>query len=183
MGSDDVRRRHGRKGSGQFRCTWRNCNKTFVARHSVKVHMRAVHLAPPGGVTCAVCGKKYRTRDTMRLHVKTVHEAVEAACSWPGCGKVLASERQMRSHLLKHSELPKQCPHCDSILKNANVLRMHIKKIHGKQSTCWMSDKDVQKAPEDKVSDALHETVPKQLTADEASSLHRQPTITTYKLR
>ena len=38
----------------------------------------------------------------------------------------------MKSHLLKHTESPKRCPipDCDSILKNANVLRMHIKKIH-----------------------------------------------------
>ena len=40
----------------------------------------------------------------------------------------------MKSHFLKHTEKPKNCPFadCDSVLKNANVLRMHIKKIHNK---------------------------------------------------
>ena len=48
---------------------------------------------------------------------------------------MLASDRQMRSHYLKHSEEPRSCTHpgCSSVLKNSAVLRMHLRKMHGKR--------------------------------------------------
>jgi len=137
--SSDMKRRT--KSKGKFPCPVGECNKSFVAKHSVNMHVRNVHLAT--SVTCGKCGKSYTNQDNLKVHIKAVHEAVSSACKWPGCEKVLSSDRQMKSHMLKHSEQPKSCPFddCDSVLKNANVLRMHVKKIH-KRVNPW-ADKQI----------------------------------------
>lgn len=157
---------------GTYPCSWPGCQKTFVARHSVAVHIRSVHLPPEGGVPCDKCGKKYRTFDNLKLHQKTVHEAVASSCTWPGCDKVLVSSRQMRSHLLKHTEHPRTCSvsGCESVLKNSNVFRMHMKKIHGGK----LSEKSLIKTK-----------IEKKVIADPGvKTLHAlMPTITTYKLK
>ena len=149
-----IKRRKTFPNEKKFPCRWKGCPKTFVAKHSVNIHMRNVHLSE--SVECNLCGKSYTNEENLKVHVRTVHDAVSTPCKWPGCTRVLSSERQMQSHFLKHSEEPKSCPHkdCSSILKNSSVLRMHLKKMHYNS----------------KKTDFSNESLP-------------PPTITTYKLK
>ena len=151
-----VKRRKTYPDEKKYPCRWKGCPKTFVAKHSVNIHMRNVHLSE--SVECNLCGKSYTNEENLKVHVRTVHDAVSTPCKWPGCPRVLSSERQMQSHFLKHSEEPKSCPHkdCSSILKNSSVLRMHLKKIHSNSNH--------------KKTDVSTESLP-------------PPTITTYKLK
>jgi len=151
-----VKRRKTYPDEKKYPCRWKGCPKTFVAKHSVNIHMRNVHLSE--SVECNLCGKSYTNEENLKVHVRTVHDAVSTPCKWPGCSRVLSSERQMQSHFLKHSEEPKSCPHkgCSSILKNSSVLRMHIKKMHNNTNN--------------KKTDVPPESLP-------------PPTITTYKLK
>ena len=150
-----VKRRKTYPNEKKYPCRWKGCPKTFVAKHSVNIHMRNVHLSQ--SVECNLCGKSYTNEENLKVHVRTVHDAVSTPCKWPGCSRVLSSERQMQSHFLKHSEEPKRCPHedCSSILKNSSVLRMHLKKMHNTNH---------------KKTDVATESLP-------------PPTITTYKLK
>ena len=152
-----IKRRKTHPENKKYSCRWKGCNKTFVAKHSVNIHMRNVHLSE--SVECNLCGKSYTNEENLKVHVKTVHDAVSTACKWPGCSRVLSSERQMQSHFLKHSEEPKTCPHegCSSVLKNSSVLRMHLKKMHGGQKRAEKVDLSFEPLP--------------------------PPTITTYKLK
>ena len=125
-----TKRRRTSVGDHRYPCTWTGCDKTFVAKHSVNMHVRNVHVSE--SVECGQCGKSYSNEENLKVHVRTVHSAVSTPCTWPGCRRVLSSERQMQSHYLKHSEKPKKCPSkdCNSVLKNSSVLRMHMKKMH-----------------------------------------------------
>ena len=149
-----IKRRKTYPNEKKYPCRWKGCLKTFVAKHSVNIHMRNVHLSE--SVECNLCGKSYTNEENLKVHVRTVHDAVSTPCKWPGCSRVLSSERQMQSHFLKHSEEPKRCPHkdCSSVLKNSSVLRMHLKKMHSNH----------------KKTDVSTEFLP-------------PPTITTYKLK
>lgn len=125
-----TKRRRTAVGDHRYPCSWTGCDKTFVAKHSVNMHVRNVHVSQ--SVECRQCGKSYSNEENLKVHVRTVHSAVSTPCTWPGCRRVLSSERQMQSHYLKHSEKPKKCPwqDCNSVLKNSSVLRMHMKKMH-----------------------------------------------------
>ena len=125
-----TKRRRTPVGDHRYPCTWTGCDKTFVAKHSVNMHVRNVHVSE--SVDCGQCGKSYSNEENLKVHIRTVHCAVSTPCTWPGCRRVLSSERQMQSHYLKHSEKPKKCPRkdCNSVLKNSSVLRMHMKKMH-----------------------------------------------------
>jgi hypothetical protein len=121
-------------------CTWKGCHKTFVAKHSVTIHVRNVHQSE--SVECNKCGKNYSNEENLKVHTRSVHSAVSTPCKWPGCHRVLSSERQMQSHYLKHSEPPRHCPYqdCYSVLKNSSVLRMHMKKMHNRRSSSFSQD-------------------------------------------
>jgi len=127
------RRKSGAHSKARHPCTWPGCDKTFVAKHSVSIHVRNVHMSE--SVECEKCGKSYSNEENLKVHVRTIHGAVSTPCNWPGCSRVLSSERQMKSHYLKHSEEPRSCPEpgCSSTLKNSAVLRMHLRKMHGKR--------------------------------------------------
>ena len=159
-----TKRRKNKIQEKKYACTWKKCDKTFVAKHSVSIHIRNVHLSE--SVECSQCGKSYSNEENLKVHVRTIHGAVATPCKWPGCPRVLSSERQMQSHYLKHSEKPQNCPYldCYSVLKNSSVLRTHIKKMHR----------------EPMIPEAEHKAASRRMGAE---SVTGPPTITTYKLK
>ena len=160
----NIRRRKSSLHRKKHPCTWSGCDKTFVAKHSVNIHVRNVHMSE--SIECNQCGKSYSNEENLKVHIRTVHRAVSTPCKWPGCPRILSSERQMQSHFLKHAETPKNCPYkgCGSVLKNSSILRMHMKKMHGGPGM----------ADDYRTSSWLH---PGQ------ASPPQPPTITTYKLK
>ena len=63
----DIKRRP--RQEGKFSCPIKGCRKSFVAKHSVNMHVRNVHLAPT--VSCEKCGKSYSNQDNLKVRGKS----------------------------------------------------------------------------------------------------------------
>ena len=61
--SNDIKRRP--KQPGKFPCPMKGCGKVFVAKHSVNMHVKNVHLAH--SVNCEQCGKTYSNPDNLKV--------------------------------------------------------------------------------------------------------------------
>jgi len=184
-----------------FECSWEGCDKTFLHKNSVGMHIRNVHEAQQ--IKCSHCGKFYSNLDNYKTHLKSVHSSKTAECTWPDCKKVLANARQMRSHLIKHTQPEQGCPRqgCKAVLKNLVTLRAHLNKVHKprlkesrdqlvkpgslntKKKGCKVDQCDKVDLhyrqlwlDEDEQSDQLSEVSVK-------TQKGKQPTITTYKIK
>ena len=65
---NDIKRRP--KQPGKFPCPMNGCRKSFVAKHSVNMHVKNVHLAH--SVSCHKCGKSYSNPDNLKVRPNSV---------------------------------------------------------------------------------------------------------------
>ena len=65
--TDEQEAKRRPKQKGKFNCPIQSCQKSFVAKHSVKMHLRNVHHAQK--VYCQKCGKIYSNQDNLKVHM------------------------------------------------------------------------------------------------------------------
>jgi len=115
----------------KFKCEL--CEKLFVNRQSLRIHISLVHKEKSA---CPHCGVKVRK---LGLHIRTVHtQDAEKKYKCQDCGKGFVDVRTMKIHQMNiHLKLrPYSCRYgCDISYNDLSNRNSHEKKKHGKLFT------------------------------------------------
>ena len=162
----------------EFKC--KQCDVEFKDEESFAAHRQSAHAVHK--FQCSECGKRFRYNDSYQNHLR-VHTGTKIRCRF--CDKEFASKRDVRDHenvhtretvylcdvcsqsfdtrkqMLNHrashkgAELP--CKICGKKLKNANVMRAHMKNHTSVAShSCQICGKAFKRPFDLKVHSRIH---------------------------
>ncbi|XP_023949140.2 PR domain zinc finger protein 5 isoform X1 [Bicyclus anynana] len=108
----------------EFKCY--NCALSFLFKDTYQVHMMR-HEESNGEYVCPACTLRFASPALLRVHV--AGHAERHACR--RCGEVLRP-RARRKHPCASGTPPQQvaCHLCGNLLKDANGLQQHLKRVH-----------------------------------------------------
>jgi KRAB domain-containing zinc finger protein len=129
-------------------CSWRQtfrlpnqcyfCDKVFLKRRNVNVHMNTVHLKE-GLKRCNLCGKHFSSTTSLNHHITTVH-LLERKRKCQLCSKGFSSNASLNRHIqsLHTKEKPLNSYFCSKSFVNVERLRKHM-AMHTREKplTCY----------------------------------------------
>uniref|UniRef100_A0A182QXA3 C2H2-type domain-containing protein n=1 Tax=Anopheles farauti TaxID=69004 RepID=A0A182QXA3_9DIPT len=106
------------------------CNRKFFRRARLLEHLGG-HL---GSIVCDICGKVYKNTFHLELH-KIDHEAKPEARQFKCelCNRSFHKPYHLKVHLKRHERV--QCTVCQKVLAGEQGLKLHMQKIHGKDTS------------------------------------------------
>ncbi|XP_061808115.1 zinc finger protein 1035 isoform X1 [Nerophis lumbriciformis] len=117
----------------QFKCTY--CEKTFAWRHSLRNHVRKVHLnlpdqnmAPPDTklLKCSKCSQKFNTPQELSQHMRKHAETEVGLHRCDMCYKSFARIAQLELHQESHvGQIVYECTECDKAFAFPHLLEEH----------------------------------------------------------
>ncbi|XP_054636963.1 zinc finger protein 1035 [Dunckerocampus dactyliophorus] len=129
----NARHNKGRQIKKPFKCTY--CEKTFAWRHSLRNHVRKVHMKPPPENTtspakdklkCSQCSYEFNTPQELSLHMR-MHAEIEVGkyrCDM--CYKSFSSTVQLDLHQESHvGQIVYECTECDKAFAFPHLLEEH----------------------------------------------------------
>ena len=135
-GSDRCKTRHQSEG---MKCSFDDCDATFVTKHLRKKHQKESHTSGDEITIedvhpCHNCDKSFKHRPDLKRHIKYVHDKPEAKTPCSICPKMFVNEKVMKRHRLVHDDSIFKCPYegCEVTHKLQYNLNHHYKQKHGK---------------------------------------------------
>ena len=122
---EELTRHMKRHGERNYKCTWPNCNWTFVLSGELKSHMYT-HTGEKKYL-CDTCGFGAPTRARLRRHVKSHEKSRDFKCDY--CPYKANCKVHLKRHMRIHSNSrPFACPYCDYTCNTHENMRKHILK-------------------------------------------------------
>ena len=106
------------------------CNKTFLKKNSLNVHIAAVHEGSKPFV-CDFCKKRFPRKADMKKHISSVHQKnKEFKCT--KCERKFARKHQVKDHidLVHEKKKTYNCNICDKTFGSNSIMRRHVKLVH-----------------------------------------------------
>ncbi|XP_021959657.1 zinc finger protein 25 [Folsomia candida] len=129
----------------RFPCTVPGCEKTYLAKDALTIHVNTEHAENPARFPCTLCGKEFKTRAHLESH--TPIHTTEKPYNCSKCGKSFAHKAKMKSHEKTHLEKSardvSKCHLCPQTFLTRNGLQGHIRVVHENQRNypCPFCDK------------------------------------------
>ena len=102
--------------------------KDYLYKHWGEAHESSCDLR----VSCRHCDKKFLTKGVLRLHLHAKHKREEGkvySCSL--CGKMMANMTALRDHEMRHKGIKRfRCEHCGHQTITKSALNSHLKYSH-----------------------------------------------------
>ncbi|XP_067641285.1 zinc finger protein 91-like [Eurosta solidaginis] len=112
----------------KFQCTM--CDKGFIRRAVLKVHMRSHTGEEP--YVCQICDQRFKTKIRLDYHLQR-HAGIKHKCKV--CDKEFNRADQLRIHSYKHTGMPYQCTICEYKTGKREMFTSHLRKRHEKVMT------------------------------------------------
>nr|XP_057939807.1 zinc finger protein 1035 isoform X1 [Doryrhamphus excisus]XP_057939808.1 zinc finger protein 1035 isoform X1 [Doryrhamphus excisus] len=116
-----------------FKCTY--CEKTFAWRHSLRNHVRKIHMTTPPQNTaspaknklkCTQCNYESKTPQELSLHMRMHAETEVGKYRCDMCYKSFASTGQLELHQESHvGQIVYECTECDKAFAFPHLLEEH----------------------------------------------------------
>ena len=106
------------------------CNKTFLKKNSLNVHIAAVHEGSKPFV-CDFCKKRFPRKADMKKHISSVHQKnKDFECT--KCERKFARKHQVKDHidLVHEKKKTYNCNICDKTFGSNPIRRRHVKLVH-----------------------------------------------------
>jgi len=140
----------------EYKCTAKDCDKTFKVRNLLTRHLKTHSADRPfkcnvcdkgfkrlSNLTahvlshekteksfCDVCGQSFKYVNSLKLHMKLHLGEKKFTC--PFCGKDFIQKGNMKEHMRIHTgEKPFQCDKCEKSFATSSQLRNHVKGHDG----------------------------------------------------
>ncbi|XP_046744137.1 zinc finger protein 62-like [Diprion similis] len=109
-----------------YKCV--TCPKIFVDKVLYQKHRNVHDPACWDKFRCEICSRAFGDRFKLKLH-QTIHNGTKPyQCDI--CGHTFNRNANMIRHRAKHSE--HTCHLCDNVFKSVQILRKHLRDVHGK---------------------------------------------------
>ena len=108
-----------------FRCQY--CEKTYVSKLGLAVHVHQAHSGEYEQPKCQYCGVARSSSGRLRLHILRKHteRPLRVKCPFPGCKKAFKTCEDLKQHeklvhMPRHQRKYK-CPQCDYVAKTRGL--------------------------------------------------------------
>ena len=107
------------------------CNKSFIAKISLKNHISKIHNGEsPKQIGCDQCTKVFVTTTGLRIH-KMSHQGIRESCSF--CDMTLSNKRELKKHISTiHSSTSEKhlCDLCKKSFTTEKNKKTHFRRAH-----------------------------------------------------
>ena len=99
---DHINEVHGNESGKKFTCTWPECDKSFLRKRDLKLHLDTHNDVRPH--SCHICAKKFRQKLHLKVHVDW-HNGVRAhQCQL--CESTFLTKGNLTNHMATHAKEP-----------------------------------------------------------------------------
>ena len=83
-----------------FKCTFKNCEKSFKAHGHLKDHMKKHFNIRP--YSCSICYENFSRNSTLKMHMNTHVSTKPFTCPVLDCSKKFVDKAQVKYHMKTH---------------------------------------------------------------------------------
>ncbi|XP_035712275.1 PR domain zinc finger protein 5-like [Folsomia candida] len=126
-------------------CGFPGCEKTYLNKRDVSMHIKSEHAENPTRFPCTLCCKEFKTRRELESHIST--HTTEKAYTCSTCGRRFASHTTMKTHEIIHLEKSTRrifmCELSPHISSRKADLQRHVQIMHEnrRNHSCTFCDK------------------------------------------
>jgi len=105
-------------------CT--DCNKKFILKHTLELHVQAIHK---GNASCNYCPNSYKNAKKLKDHIRSCHRDIMSPCT--ECNKSFILPDSLKYHMETfHSKELFVCEVCHARFDKRKKLEAHVRHVH-----------------------------------------------------
>jgi uncharacterized Zn-finger protein len=111
--------------SDTFKCDFEGCNKEFIQKYRLKIHMRSHQGIKP--FKCSECSKTFLEKANLKVHIRTHTGERPYYCDFENCEASFKTSGQLNDHKNHHYNIRKNlCIKCGKSFTRKSSLKTHM---------------------------------------------------------